>query len=80
MTAATKRYAVFGVLDSHAAAVVRPLQHRLVEITGNNLALRFPVHVTPALLQRLSGDDLALPELRSPADLTIAERVAAMRS
>jgi hypothetical protein len=38
----------------------------------------FPVHVTPALLQRLSGDDLALPELRSPADLAIAERVAAL--
>jgi hypothetical protein len=38
----------------------------------------FPVHVTPALLRRLSGDDLALPELRSPADLAIAERVAAL--
>jgi hypothetical protein len=39
---------------------------------------RFPVRVTPALLQRLSGDDLALPELRSPTDLAIAERVAAL--
>jgi Eco57I restriction-modification methylase len=38
----------------------------------------FPVHVTPALLERLSGDDHALPHLRSPVDLTIAERAAAL--
>ena len=38
----------------------------------------FPVRVTPALLRRLSGDDLTLPELRSPTDLVIAERVAAL--
>jgi hypothetical protein len=38
----------------------------------------FRVSVTPALLQRLSGDDLALPDLRRPADLAIAERVAAL--
>jgi hypothetical protein len=38
----------------------------------------FPVRVTPSLLQRLSGDDLALPDLRSPTDLAIAERVAAL--
>ena len=38
----------------------------------------FPVRVTPALLRRLSGDDLAVPDLRSPLDLTIAERSAAM--
>ena len=38
----------------------------------------FPVRVTPALLQRLSGEDLALPDLRSPMDLAIVERVAAL--
>jgi hypothetical protein len=38
----------------------------------------FPVRVTPALLQRLSGDDLAVPELRLPTDLAIAERLAAL--
>ena len=38
----------------------------------------FPVRVSPSLLQRLSGDDLALPELRSRIDLAIAERVATL--
>lgn len=38
----------------------------------------FPVRLTPALLQRLSGDDLAIPDLRSAADLTIVERAAAL--
>jgi hypothetical protein len=38
----------------------------------------FPVRVTPALLARLTGPDLALPELTSPIDLTIAERAAAL--
>jgi hypothetical protein len=36
----------------------------------------FPLRVTPALLARVSGDGLALPEFRSPVDLAIAERVA----
>jgi hypothetical protein len=36
----------------------------------------FPLRVTPALLSRVSGDALALPEFRSPLDLAIAERVA----
>jgi hypothetical protein len=36
----------------------------------------FPVRVTPALLERISGPDLAIPELRSPLDLQIAERAA----
>jgi hypothetical protein len=40
------RYAVFGLLDATTAGVVRPLQQRLTAITGNDLALRFPVHVT----------------------------------
>jgi hypothetical protein len=39
----------------------------------------FPVRVTPALLARLSGDDdQALPELRSPVDVAIAERAATL--
>ena len=38
----------------------------------------FPVSVTPALLERLSGDDLAVPDLRSPVDLVVAERAAAL--
>jgi hypothetical protein len=38
----------------------------------------FPVHVTPAVLERMSGDALALPDLRSPIDLAIAERAATL--
>jgi hypothetical protein len=36
----------------------------------------FPVAITPSLLERLSGDDLAIPYVRSPLDLQIAERLA----
>lgn len=37
----------------------------------------FPVRLTPALLERLSGPGLAIPELRTATDLRIAERLAA---
>ncbi len=38
----------------------------------------FPVRLTPALIRRLSGDDLAIPDLRTPLDLAIVERAAAL--
>lgn len=38
----------------------------------------FTVRVTRALLERLSGDDLEIPDLRAPMDLAIAERAAAL--
>jgi hypothetical protein len=38
----------------------------------------YPVRITPAALERLTGSDLALPELTSAVDLTIAERAAAL--
>ena len=38
----------------------------------------YPVRITPALLERLTGSELALPELTAPIDLTIAERAAAL--
>ncbi len=38
----------------------------------------YPVRITPAVLERLTGPDLALPELTSRIDLTIAERAAAL--
>jgi hypothetical protein len=38
----------------------------------------FTVRVTPALLERLSGEGLAIPDLRSPLDVTILERAAAL--
>jgi hypothetical protein len=36
----------------------------------------FPVQLSKATLERLSGDSLAIPHLRSPKDLVIAERAA----
>ena len=38
----------------------------------------FTLRLTPALLERLSGDDLAIPDLRTPLDLAIAERAATL--
>jgi hypothetical protein len=38
----------------------------------------FPVRLTPQLIHRLSGPDLAIPDLRSATDVTIAERAAAL--
>jgi hypothetical protein len=38
----------------------------------------FPVRVTPALLERISGSDLAIPDFRSPLDVAIAERAAVL--
>jgi Eco57I restriction-modification methylase len=40
----------------------------------------FPVRLTPALLRRLSGDELAIPDIRAPIDLAIAERAASLFS
>jgi hypothetical protein len=37
----------------------------------------FPVSLTPRLIARLSGDSLVIPDLRTPADLEIAEKAAA---
>jgi hypothetical protein len=37
----------------------------------------FPLTLTPALLERLSGDTLTIPDVRHPLDLHIAESMAA---
>ena len=37
-----------------------------------------PVRLSPAALRRISGDALAIPNLRAPIDLDIAERAAAL--
>lgn len=39
---------------------------------------RFPVRVSPSLLERISGPDVAIPNLRSATDLTIVERAASL--
>jgi hypothetical protein len=38
----------------------------------------YPVHVSPELLQRISGDGLAIPALRDAIDLAIVDRAAAL--
>ncbi|MGE5242677.1 MAG: Eco57I restriction-modification methylase domain-containing protein [Betaproteobacteria bacterium] len=38
----------------------------------------FPVRVTPALLRKISGEALSIPDLRSPIDLAILERAASL--
>jgi hypothetical protein len=38
---------------------------------------QLPLALSPALLRRLSGNDLDIPDLRSPRDLSILERVTA---
>ena len=38
----------------------------------------FPVRLTPALLERLSGDGLTIPDIRAPIDLSIVERAASL--
>jgi hypothetical protein len=38
----------------------------------------FPVRLTPALLERLSGHELAIPDIRAPIDLAIVERAVSL--
>jgi Eco57I restriction-modification methylase len=38
----------------------------------------FPVRVSPGLLERLSGDDMSVPDVRTAVDLAIAEKAAAL--
>jgi Eco57I restriction-modification methylase len=38
----------------------------------------FPVTVSPAMLERLSGPDLSIPALRTPVDVAIVERAATL--
>jgi hypothetical protein len=37
----------------------------------------FPVILTPAFIRRVGGDDLTIPDIRTPADLSIVERITA---
>ncbi|MBE3134808.1 MAG: N-6 DNA methylase [Acidobacteria bacterium] len=37
----------------------------------------YPLTLTPSFIRRLSGDDLSIPDIRTPDDLAIVERVAA---
>ena len=55
----------------------RPFRARAAEDRADRDAW-FSVRLSPGLLHRLSGDDLAVPDIRAAVDLTIAERAAAL--
>ncbi len=40
------RYLIMGLLDPALSGIVRMQQHRLSSLTGDDRALRFPVHIT----------------------------------
>ena len=78
----------FVLLTSTKGGATREIACRLGEHNAAALDARgdeadasdawFPVRVTPALIEHLSGGDLAIPELRTPMDVTIAERAASL--
>ena len=50
-----------------------------LESMGDDVShARYPVRVSPALLERISGPDVAIPNLRSATDLAIVERAASL--
>ena len=52
--------------------------HQLADDSAAHPERAFPVTVTPSLLERLAGPDVAIPYARSATDLQIAERLAAV--
>ena len=76
----------FLLLTATAGAATRTMACRLgerdpaaLEAIGDEpaeTAAAFPVRVTPALLERISGPDLTIPDLRNPTDVAIVERAA----
>ncbi len=60
----------FGERDPHAL-------DRIPSSASDMTTAHFPITLTPALIRRLSGDDLAIPDLRSTADLALVERLSA---
>ena len=78
----------FLLVTATAGAATRSMACRLgerdpaaLEAIGDEpaeTAAAFPVRLTPAVLERISGLDLTIPDLHSPADLAIVERAAAL--
>jgi hypothetical protein len=74
----------FLLLTAMAGAATKRIACRLGETDPTVLDVHeaddgwFPIHVTPELIQRVSGDDLTLPNLRNPLDLRILERAASL--
>jgi hypothetical protein len=78
----------FVLLTASSGAPTRAMACRLgehdpsvLESAGDGsepTAAWFPISITPALLERISGDELTIPAFRSRIDVSIAERAAAM--
>ena len=77
----------FALLTAEAGMATQSIACRLGEVDPSVLERRddessrepaCAVRLSPDLLQRLSGDDLSVPDLRNQTDLTIAERAAAL--
>jgi hypothetical protein len=49
-----------------------------LESIGDESSTHFPVRLSPALIERISGPDLAIPTLRSATDVAIVERAASL--
>jgi hypothetical protein len=75
----------FVLLTATAGSPTREMGCRLgerdpsiLEQADDEAAAWFPIRISIDTLSRLTGDDLALPELTTPTDLTIAERAASL--
>ena len=50
----------------------------LETLTDEDAGARFPVRLSPALLERISGSGLAIPRLRDATDVALVERAAGL--
>src|SRR5262249_8977648 len=77
----------FALLTAEAGVPTKSIAFRLGEVDPSVLGRRddesdrdswFSVRLSPDLLQRLSGNDLSVPDFQNQIDLAIAERAAAL--
>jgi len=72
-TAGSPTHAIACRLGEHDPAVLDAIGDEPADRCSS-----FHVRLTPALLERISGDELTIPDLRDAADLAIVERAAAL--
>lgn len=73
------RYAIFALLDSNSASIIRNEQHRLSSITANKMAFCFPVHITlkgrfiakESKLNKLAN--FKLTNINTPFDISLSQ-------
>ena len=67
---------MYGLLGDRTSAL--GVLAELETMAEDSSEARFPVRISPALLERISGPGLAIPTLRAATDLAIVERAAAL--